>query len=76
MPTVHINDLTLYDESQGAGAPLLLIAGLNSDHVLFRLFVPQLAARFQVIVFDNRGIGQRVPLGSADVTCYCRKAFR
>ncbi len=58
MPTVRINDLMLYDESQGAGAPLLLIAGLNSDHALFRRFVPRLAARFQVIVFDNRGIGQ------------------
>ena len=58
MPTVRVNDLTLYYEFRGAGAPLLLIAGLNADHALFRSIVPRLAERFRVIVFDNRGIGQ------------------
>jgi pimeloyl-ACP methyl ester carboxylesterase len=36
----------------------VLIAGLNSDHNLYRSIVPQLAARYQVLVFDNRGVGQ------------------
>jgi pimeloyl-ACP methyl ester carboxylesterase len=58
MPTAVVADITLYYQSRGAGSPLLLIAGLNSDHSLFRSFVSRLAARCQVIMFDNRGIGR------------------
>jgi hypothetical protein len=28
MPTINVNDLTMYDEIHGEGAPLLLIGGL------------------------------------------------
>ena len=48
----------IYYEIHGEGEPLVLIAGLNSDHTLFRGMLPQLAASYQVIVFDNRGVGQ------------------
>jgi pimeloyl-ACP methyl ester carboxylesterase len=58
MPTVRVNDISVYYETHGAGEALVLIAGLNSDHRLFRSVVPRLAEQYQVIVFDSRGIGQ------------------
>jgi pimeloyl-ACP methyl ester carboxylesterase len=58
MPAVPVNAIRLYYETHGSGEALVLIGGLNSDHTFFRLFVPRLAAHYQVIVFDNRGIGQ------------------
>jgi 3-oxoadipate enol-lactonase len=58
MPTVHVNSVGLYYETHGSGPTLVLIAGLNSDHTLFRAFIPQLVKRYRVLVLDNRGIGQ------------------
>src|SRR5579883_3264799 len=58
MPTVSANNITIYYEIHGAGEPVTLIAGLNSDHTLYRGILPHLAARYQVILFDNRGVGQ------------------
>lgn len=58
MPTVKANEITLYYEIHGAGEPLLLISGLNSDHTLYRTIMPRLAEKYQVIIFDNRGVGQ------------------
>lgn len=31
MPTVRVNDITMYYEIHGQGEPVVLIAGLNSD---------------------------------------------
>ena len=58
MPTVKVKDIQIYYEIHSAGEPLVLIAGLNSDHTLYRRFLPRLATNYQVIVFDNRGVGQ------------------
>jgi 3-oxoadipate enol-lactonase len=58
MPTVSANNITIYYEIHGAGEPVVLIAGLNSDHTLYRGILPQLAEKYKVIVFDNRGVGQ------------------
>jgi 3-oxoadipate enol-lactonase len=58
MPTVRVNDIDMYYEIHGEGEPVVLIAGLNSDHSLYRGILPQLAERYQVIIFDNRGVGQ------------------
>src|SRR5579884_1186018 len=57
MPTVQANGINVYYEIHGVGEPLLLISGLASDHTFYRWVLPQLAARYQVIVFDNRGEG-------------------
>jgi pimeloyl-ACP methyl ester carboxylesterase len=65
MPTVRVKDVGLYYETHGSGPALVLIAGLNSDHTLFRSFIPRLAERYQVIVLDNRGIGQSTGAESA-----------
>ncbi len=58
MPTIRVNTIDMYYEIHGEGEPVVLIAGLNSDHTLYRGILPQLAARYKVIVFDNRGVGR------------------
>ena len=58
MPTVRVNDIDMYYEIHGQGEPVVLIAGLNSDHTLYRGIIPRLAERYQVVAFDNRGVGQ------------------
>jgi len=60
MPTVKVNDITKYYEIHGEGEPMVLIAGLNSDHTLYQKvgITPRLAERYQVVAFDNRGVGQ------------------
>lgn len=58
MPTIKVNDIQMYYEIHGEGEPVVLIAGLNSDHTMYRGMLPQLAATYQVIVFDNRGMGR------------------
>ncbi len=35
MPAIAANGIKIYYEVHGAGEPLVLIAGLNSDHTLF-----------------------------------------
>lgn len=58
MPIIRTNDIDIYYEIHGQGEPVALISGLNSDHGLYRGILAQLAARYQVIVFDNRGVGR------------------
>lgn len=60
MPTVRVNDIDMYYEIHGEGEPVVLIAGLNSDHTLYQKLgiIPRLAERYQVVAFDNRGVGR------------------
>jgi len=60
MPTVRVNDIDMYYEIHGEGEPVVLIAGLNSDHTLYQKLgiIPRLAERYKVVAFDNRGVGQ------------------
>jgi len=55
--------VTLYFESHGRGAPLLLVAGLASDSQSWGAVVEALAHDFQVIIFDNRGVGRSTQAG-------------
>ena len=45
-------------ERQGSGTPLLLIHGLGYARWGWEPVLPGLAAQFDVILFDNRGIGE------------------
>lgn len=41
----------------GAGAPLVLVHGISSDHTAWTALLPQLTARFRVYAVDRRGRG-------------------
>lgn len=58
MPTIRANNIDIYYETHGESMPVVLIAGLNSDHTLFSGIIPVLAEKYQVVAFDNRGVGQ------------------
>ena len=58
MPKARINNADLFYQVQGKGEPLLLIAGFACDHTIWALVTAQLAASYQVIAIDNRGMGQ------------------
>ncbi len=45
-------------EARGSGAPLLLIQGLGYPRWGWEPVVAPLAARYRVVTFDNRGIGE------------------
>lgn len=58
MPTIRGNGVSLYYEQHGAGPDLVLIGGLSADHTVWAMVCDALAARFRVLLFDNRGVGQ------------------
>ena len=58
MPKITSNGIELYYETCGAGQPLVLISGLGYSSWQWHRMVPFLAEHFQVIIFDNRGVGQ------------------
>jgi pimeloyl-ACP methyl ester carboxylesterase len=58
VPKTPSNGIELYYEIHGAGKPLVLISGLGYSLWQWHKMVPFLAEHFQVITFDNRGVGQ------------------
>jgi len=58
MPKTKVNDIELYYEVRGEGTPLILISGLGYSLWQWHKMVPLLVEHFQVITFDNRGVGQ------------------
>ncbi|MBU7583014.1 MAG: alpha/beta hydrolase [Nostoc sp. TH1S01] len=58
MPKVQVNGIEIFYEVKGTGEPLLLIAGFMCDRSYWSLLLPHLISQYQVIRFDNRGIGQ------------------
>lgn len=57
MPVLTVNSIQIEYDIHGSGEPLLLIAGLGYDRWMWHKMVPGLANQFQVITFDNRGMG-------------------
>lgn len=59
MPNIQINDITIYYEISGSGAPLILLPGLlgtiESD---WRRFIPSLEKHYRTIAVDLRGHGR------------------
>src|SRR3954454_245899 len=49
--------VTLYYEITGEGEPVLLIMGTSGSLLLWGEVAPRLAQEYQVIAFDNRGLG-------------------
>jgi 3-oxoadipate enol-lactonase len=58
VPTIAIRGTELHYERAGAGEPLLLIQGMSGTHVSWgEPFKDALEESFDVVAFDNRGIG-------------------
>jgi pimeloyl-ACP methyl ester carboxylesterase len=54
----------IYWSEQGQGEPILLIMGLGYPSNMWYRTLPELAAKYRVITFDNRGVGRSdVPPG-------------
>jgi pimeloyl-ACP methyl ester carboxylesterase len=58
MPTAEVNDLSIYYELHGHGAPLVLILGLRADISQYESLIAWLGARYKLLTFDNRGAGR------------------
>ncbi|WP_315789726.1 alpha/beta hydrolase [Fischerella sp. JS2] len=58
MPKALVNEIELFYDIYGTGEPLLLIAGFDSDSSSWSVLMPFLVKHYQVIRFDNRGVGQ------------------
>jgi 3-oxoadipate enol-lactonase len=58
VPHAGVGGLELHYERAGSGEPLLLIQGMSGNHLAWgRPFRSLLEADFDVVAFDNRGIG-------------------
>ncbi len=53
-----VNGARLHWERQGSGEPLLLISGFTISSEVFEPVLPRYAARFDCVLFDNRGAGR------------------
>jgi pimeloyl-ACP methyl ester carboxylesterase len=58
MPYAVINGIRMHYEVTGHGPPVLLVNGLSAPAAGWVLQVTALARHFQVITFDNRGVGE------------------
>jgi 3-oxoadipate enol-lactonase len=58
MPTLALEDRTIYYEEHGSGEPLLCVMGLAADTLSWTLQLPAFAERHRTVVFDNRDVGQ------------------
>ena len=69
MPTVELDGVVLHYESEGKGAPFIVLhGGLGLDHQLYRKTLPPLFDGFRLIFFDMRGNGRSVPADLSALT--------
>ena len=61
MPTFTRDGITTYFERKGNGRPLMLVAGLAADNAFWTPSVEALAARYDLVMPDNRGAGRTTP---------------
>jgi 3-oxoadipate enol-lactonase len=63
MPKVRVGENELHYERGGSGESLLMIQGMSGTHVSWgEPFLAPLRESFDVIAFDNRGIGLSAPI--------------
>ena len=75
MPFTANEGAELYWNSFGSGPPVLLIMGLSFTHEMWFRLLPALAPSYQVVVFDNRGMGRSsVPRGPYSIPKMARDA--
>ena len=66
MPSIDASGTELHYERAGEGEPLLLIQGMSANHMAWgEAFSSRLERDFEVIAFDNRGMGLSRPVTEA-----------
>ena len=66
MPKIRVGANELHYERAGSGEPLLMIQGMSGTHVAWgEPFLGPLRESFDVVAFDNRGIGLSAPIEGA-----------
>jgi pimeloyl-ACP methyl ester carboxylesterase len=58
VPVAELGERRVYYEVHGSGEPVLLVNGLGADHSAWSLQTEYLKRFFQVVVFDNPGVGR------------------
>jgi pimeloyl-ACP methyl ester carboxylesterase len=58
MPIGKANGININYKTAGQGEPLVMIMGLSSDQSGWRSQVPFFKKHYQVVTFDNRGVGK------------------
>ncbi len=58
MPIAQIENLNIYYEISGQGEPLVMIRGVGSNVDHWYEQVPVLSQKYQLLVFDNRGVAR------------------
>ena len=58
VPTASVNGINLHYRISGSGSPLVLIAGWGTDLRTWAFQLPAFRKHFQVLRFDNRGVGR------------------
>src|SRR3954451_11377641 len=58
MPIAEVNGQRLYHEVHGDGEPLLCVAGLTCDTLVWIPQVQAFSAAHRTVIFDNRDAGQ------------------
>jgi len=56
--TIDVNGVNYYYELHGKGKPVVFITGYSSDHTFWTFMLDAFAKNYQVLLFDNRGVGQ------------------
>lgn len=54
----NVNGISLYYETSGNGAPMLLLHGNGEDHHIFDVLVKKLKSNFTIYAIDSRNHGQ------------------
>jgi len=58
MPIAKVNGININYRLEGTGEPLVMISGLSMTLSQWRRQVPSFKKQYQVITFDNRGVGR------------------
>jgi pimeloyl-ACP methyl ester carboxylesterase len=58
MPIAKVNGININYMVAGQGEPLVMIAGFSADQSLWKSQIPAFKKQFQVVIFDNRGVGK------------------
>jgi pimeloyl-ACP methyl ester carboxylesterase len=65
VPTADISGNTIHYERRGSGDPLVLIMGMSGNSAHWpEPFLERLEPHFDLLVFDNRGIGRSAPVAA------------